>query len=176
MNKRFGEELFRDTDLQNTKSILLYQLGVDFYISETGNAHLLEIKKAKLRSILRNKSDLENDKGLSLLNKTMSLIQKVKINKKNYPKFALEKSNQLISKLVNNCNINQLREIFGKNGILITAKLEGFRQGDEMGDTALISNTYGHIKNISSPLTKIIEKTKISKGELMLNWMMERAI
>jgi hypothetical protein len=172
MNKKYGKELFKDTDLQNTKSVLLYQLGIEFYISEQGYSKLLNISELNLKKILKETNDGDTNESKSI----MYLIKKVKLNMKNYPKFALEKSNKLISKLVNICNIDQLKEIFGNKGVLITAKLEGFRQGDEMGDSSLISNTYGYIKNISSPLSNIIEKTKIAKGELLLNWMMERAL
>lgn len=178
LNNRFETKFFQDTALQNTKNILLYQVGVDLYISSKGHTSLLQMTKDKFKKILTGE-DLErdsNEKVLGIISNYMYLINKIKINEKKYPEFAMKKLNTLIQKLIQRFSLNELKKIFGEKGILVTAKLEGFRQGDERGDSPLISDTYGFVDSVSSPLTKIVEKTNIAQGELMLNWMMERAL
>lgn len=174
LNKRFKTKFFKDTALQNTNSILLYQLGIDFYIDQKAHKRLLSLTKEDFKMAMNQSFD--DDKALGRINQFMYLIGKVKLNEKNYPKFAMKKLNQLISRIISTYDLKGLKYLFGPNGILVTAKLEGFRQGDEMGDSPLLSDTYGYVKEVSSPLTKIMEKTKIAQGELLLNWMMERAL
>lgn len=177
LTRRFGENFFSEVSLQNTNSVLLYQIGVDLYISQSGHTNLYRFEHADLTQVYQGYYSIKDPEIIShKVDHIMYLLGKIKLNEKNYPSFALEKLNQLIDQLVEDFDIKGLRAIFGKKGILVTAKMEGFRQGDEMGDKPLISDTYGYIEGISSPLMQVMDKTKIGRGELLLDWMMERAL
>ena len=75
-------------------------------------------------------------------------------------------------------SIRGLEELAGKENIAYQGRIEGFRQGDENGDSSIFSNVYGELPLPlqSMPTQQVISNWRILEGELLANWMMERAI
>lgn len=71
-----------------------------------------------------------------------------------------------------------LTKKLGKENIAYQGRIDGFRQGDEGGDAAIFSHVYGELPLALqlTPTQKVIQNWGILEGELLLNWMTERAI
>ena len=66
----------------------------------------------------------------------------------------------------------------GDENIYVTSKISGFREGDEDGDSTLISNSLGEYGSarILGPLVQVQRTTDMLEGEFFINWMMQRLI
>ena len=66
----------------------------------------------------------------------------------------------------------------GKRNIYISSRLDGFRDGDENGDKAVISNTIGEYGRRSpyGILLPLMQNIGVTEGEFFLNWLISRPI
>lgn len=76
-------------------------------------------------------------------------------------------------------NIFGLREVFGgEKNFYSFARLDGFREGDENGDQAVISHSLGEFgrEGMAGPLNAIREQTNMTEGEFLISWILRRAL
>lgn len=69
---------------------------------------------------------------------------------------------------------NDLIDVLGGvDNIFVFSRMEGFRVGDEAGDTALVGNTLGRLGSMSptSPLLTLSKKLTIPVSEMMATWI-----
>jgi hypothetical protein len=66
----------------------------------------------------------------------------------------------------------------GEENYLVTARMDGFRVGDESGDAPIIGNTIGSVgsRNSAGPFANVQQRSGMTEGELLLGWMLRRAL
>jgi hypothetical protein len=182
INKRFDAEIIPPLAIRDTDKILLHQTSFDLTINNRGCQKLLSLSSDHFRNLLRQHA--RGDKFYQLddirrISPQIGPLQK-KIQKelsKDQSK-ALQKFHELVELLTDNLSLEGIKIALGSENILAVGRVDGFRHGDEQGDSPVLANASGSIpsKDMASPLEKIANKTGISLGELTLNWFMERAL
>jgi len=68
-----------------------------------------------------------------------------------------------------------LEVLGGPDNIFVVSRIEGFRAGDEAGDTAIVGNTFGRLGGMNplGPINTLSRKLSIPLSEMMATWIRE---
>lgn len=188
LRSRYRYDFFNAPVLNDTRRIFLYNISLNVFFYKNGIDYLLTLKEEEVKKIFRenlatetlliNPASVENedtgvDKFLRFMKRFRNYEEDGKFEKAN--KYLLKALSQAEYKL----NLKGLLAIMGgEENIFINSRIDGFREGDEDGDKALISNSIGEFgsSNILGPVVQLQRQTEMIEGEFFIYWMMTRLI
>lgn len=188
MRNRYRYDFFNAPVLNDTRRIFLYNISLNVFFYKNGIENLLSLKDDDIIKIFRenlsqpnlmiNPANVEDNetgvrKFLRFLARFRKYEQKGKIDKAN--KYLLKALSQAEFKL----NLKGLVTLMGgEENLFINSRIDGFREGDEDGDKAIISNSIGEFgsSNILGPVVQLQRQTEMIEGEFFIYWMMTRLI
>lgn len=181
LNKEAGVDVFNPLSVINTDSILLYQISFLYVMTQEGSDTLLNVSWERLWDIVNRHSINEvtnftvNRRTNRHFNRIWSVRQRLQGDDKEE---GLKAWHSVLRELQEDITIVGLMELVGKDNLAYQGKIEGFRQGDENGDNPVFTHVYGELPLPLhvSPTQKVMQNWGILEGELLLNWMSERAI
>lgn len=179
LNTELGEEAFPDSSYQNTQSLLLYQIQWQLMIAEEGMIRLLNYPEASWRSILKDHPAKQDPIHFEMLvNYFYSSAKKISSLMSIKDDSAMKKWHAWLKEVLDVVDLKMLVELAGPENASYTARMEGFRRGDENGDQALVSHVWGELplELQTLPSFKYLNKTGMIEGEFYLNWLLERAL
>lgn len=181
LNKEAGREVFNPLSVINTDSILLYQISFLYALTQEGSDTLLNVSWAKLWDIINRNSitDVTNFTVNRRTNRHFNRIWHVRERLRSEdPEEGLKSWHSLLRELQEDITIVGLEELVGKENLAYQGKIEGFRQGDENGDNPVFTHVFGELPLPLhvSPTQRVMQNWGILEGELLLNWMSERAL
>lgn len=181
INREAGVRIFDPILVTNTDSILLYQISFSYTMTQEGVDRLLQSSKQAIVQILkeqgmRGMTDEEREQLAGRYVFDLGVIRKEMASKT--PEQALKKYHSFLKSFQADVTILGLENLVGKDNLAYQGRIEGFRQGDENGDTPIFSNVYGELPLPlhTTPTQSIMQNWGILEGELLLNWMTERAL
>jgi hypothetical protein len=181
INREAGRKIFDPITVLNTDSILLYQISFIYTMTQEGTYKILNSSEEAVRKILtqyagRNHSpeeirELARDYA-SRLKRINLLFRETDVDE------GLEKIHGWLRGFQDEVTVKGLEDLCGTENISYQGRVEGFRQGDENGDSPVFSNVYGNlpIPLQTMPTHQVMQNWGILEGELTASWMMERAI
>ncbi len=190
IKERYVFGFFPKQVLAQTDRLFLYNINVNFLVHPDGIVHMEGLGRDKIGTIFRsytrgvrnNASRLRvDDRAItSSERKFRNLIEDAQKAKEDgdveeYSDLIL----QAMAKAEEELNIYGLREIFGgESNFYSYARLDGFREGDENGDQAVISHSLGEFgrEGMQGPLNAIREKTNMTEGEFLISWILRRVL
>ncbi|HXH32148.1 MAG TPA: hypothetical protein VNJ01_15190 [Bacteriovoracaceae bacterium] len=181
VNKEAGTEVFNPLSIISTDSILLYKITFTYLLTQEGTDRLLNSSAADLKRILSTHA--QEKVGLDRINQLAAnyskrLAEVASELVSSDPTNGMKRYHGLLKDLQDVVTIKGLEALAGKDNIAYQGRIEGFRQGDENGDNPVLSHVYGELPLPlhSTPTQQIIQNWGILEGELLANWLMERAI
>jgi hypothetical protein len=188
MKQRFRYDFFNAPVLNDTRRIFLYNISLNIFFYKNGIDHFLSLKDEDIKKIFRENLAQDNlminpanvqdiDTGVDKFLKFLAKFKKYE-NKKDFTKankYLLKALSQSEYKL----NLNGLTTLMGgEENIYINSRVDGFREGDEDGDKAIVSNSIGEFgsSNILGPVVQMQRQTEMLEGEFFIYWMMTRLI
>lgn len=181
INAEVGKKVFDPLSVINTNSILLYQISLNYTLTQEGVDQLLATKYDKLKTVILKYGlrPADSSRVESLVSIYLNGLKNIKFGlKQTAPEAGMKRYHQWLLDFQQDVTISGLEELVGTENLAYQGKIEGFRQGDENGDSPIFSSVYGelplslHIR----PTQAIVQNWGILEGELLANWMMERAI
>lgn len=180
VNKEAGRKVFDPLTVIHTDSILLYQISYHYTLTHEGTLQLLMASSHALRNALLVHGHLiEGNQVEGKVSWYSNELKKVRRELQSAnPESGLKRYHKWLRSFQEDVTILGLEELVGKDNMAWQGKIEGFRQGDENGDSPIFSHVYGElpIPLHASPTQEIMSNWGILEGELLGNWMMERAI
>jgi hypothetical protein len=180
LNREAGREIFNNLSVINTDSILLYQIAYTYTITQEGAQKLLTSSSKQLESIMMSRSS--RGRGEVSPEKARILYQQLKKIRSELseadPGNGMKRLHSWLRSFQDETTVRGLEDLVGSDNIVYQGRIEGFRQGDENGDNPVFSHVYGvlplplHV----SPTQQVMQNWGILEGELLANWLMERAI
>jgi hypothetical protein len=188
LRQRYRHDFFNAPVLNDTRRIFLYNISLNVFFYKNGIDSALAMSEAEIKKIFRenmaqtnlmiNPAQVEDeDTGVGSFLRFLARFRKYEENgnfvKAN--KYLLKALSQAEFKL----NLKGLVALMGgEENIFINSRVDGFREGDEDGDKALISNSLGEFgsSNILGPLVQVQRQTEMIEGEFFIYWMMNRLI
>lgn len=175
LNEISGLKLFDPLDFSITKKILLYQAQIQASIHPDGITRLLDCTNnqiktlLKLRSSIKNNEDLLQSKSSSIYNSLVGVKKKLAQS----PKKSLKKLHKTLKEIVSLIGLDGLSLLTKKENLYYFGKFDGFREGDEKGDSPIKTHVYGNLPLPlhDSPLDKIQINWRILPGELNGAWL-----
>ncbi|HXH75918.1 MAG TPA: hypothetical protein VNJ08_13185 [Bacteriovoracaceae bacterium] len=180
LNKEAGTEVFDYLSVINTDSILLYQISFLYTMTQEGTDQLLNVSWERLWDIMSRHSvgDITNYTINHRTNRHFNRLYTLRSMLNSDPEEALKFYHSVLREIQEDITVVGLEELVGKDNLAYQGRIEGFRQGDENGDTPIFSHVYGELPLPLhvSPTQKVMQNWGILEGELMANWLMERAL
>ncbi len=201
MKARYHYEFYSAPVLNDTRRLFMYNISLNllFYKAGIQNAiNLTDLEAKKIffenqtskdlmisRAPIYSK-DAKNTDELTQEDKDSGAFHFLLLMKK-FKKFEAKgdesKANQYLlrafSQAEKKLNLKGLTLLVGGiENLYLTSRIDGFREGDEDGDKALVSNSLGEFgsPNILGPLVQIQRQTDMLEGEFFIYWMMTRLI
>jgi hypothetical protein len=189
--------------LNDTKQILLYNIGVTTLLYKDGLEHLLSLDEKRIKrifleheiqdSLVLNPNiepekanedwDAEkySDTGVNKFLRLLKRYRKLDLKNKDFRanKHLLKALSYMESKVY---LAGIVKLVGGEENIFVTAKITGFREGDESADSKfdsdIRSNSLGQFGSprILGPVVQMQKNTDMLEGEFFINWMMQRLI
>jgi len=188
IRQKYRHDFFYAPVLNDTRRIFLYNISANIFFYKNGIDHLLSLDEQTIKKIFRENlsfkslvispakvtdADTGVNKFLSFLKKFRKYENALKFEKAN--KYLLKSLSQAEFKL----NLKGLVTLMGgEENLFVNSRIDGFREGDEDGDRAIVSNSLGEFgsKNILGPLMQIQRQTEMLEGAFFIYWMMTRLI
>ncbi len=199
LNERYGYEFYPDTALNETDKLALYHIDVDFQFYERGLKALRALPSSKVRRIFKEhpirgekiaeegddesdaeesgKDSDEDSHGSGRFLRLRTLAERAARDGK------IDRESKYLLKLISlaeaRLSLSGLKELTGGDGgVYVTTRIEGFRKGDENGDTPYVGNSYGEYgsRQTAGPMAEIRAITGMSEAEFLANWLMKRVL
>jgi hypothetical protein len=170
VNQHAGQALIPADALKDTTAIDLYNITLNYMIYD-GAVPALGKNSQLLRQLLSAKG--VNDQKISSIISDLarlSLMDKAG-NFDAYANLMIDTFNFLETHLP----LTDIINAAGGDNVFVYAQVGGFREGDELGDQAYMSNSIGRVGSrfVYGPLSDLVKRIGISENELMATWMME---
>jgi len=188
LKTKYRHEFWNAPILNDTHRIFLYNISVNMLFYKNGIEHLFQLKEDEIKKIFRENKSSENlvlqpalvsdsDSGVFKFLKFLKKFRKyeAKENEKKANKFLLKS----FSFAEDNLTLAGLSKLFGgSQNFFMSARIEGFREGDEDGDKPLISSSLGEFGSplILGPVVGLQRNLEMLEGEFFVYWMMTRLI
>lgn len=199
INEKFGFTVFNETTLGNIEKLKLFNVSVNLNLYEEGIRRLSTISEDRLIQIENYKERRLGYEGKScpggkVYTRRLSSGQKVEscgtlqtvISKSEscQKKIRKDKTDATISKCLTSLlrkayekmDYQDLEAVIGKENIFVHGSVNGFRNGDEVLNDPIQSNTEGRIggRFWNGPMDVIQRLLGISSGEFNGYWLRER--
>ncbi len=192
LSKRYDFILIPEVLLNDTKKIQLYTLDLSVMIYQRGLDFISQFNKTKLEECFRKANWIDyfhyNQGGLNPNQEhadkervIRNFFNAIKYYKNAKDKNKVKEMSQYGLEILNIAeqlfDFSLLVELVGgKDNIYVKSKLNGFRIGDESGDSALLSNHFGHFgsKKIDGPLKFLQSNLGLSESELFVYWLINK--
>jgi hypothetical protein len=194
LNTKYPQSIFSDGALLNTKYIQFYDINSRLMIAPEGLRQIVRrsaedyieiFSKYPISNGSRNgECDLLANSSLVSTNKfcqgfSQFLWFKVRYggawSRGEYDTSAAHLINALVS-VENLLNPKDLVDVLGgERNLISVAQIDGFRYGDESGDTAIIGNTFGRLgtADASGPIRALSRRIGVPLSELLATWIRE---
>jgi hypothetical protein len=192
-------QFFNAPVLKDTSRIYLYNIGVNMLFYQKGLEHLLSLDDNRIKRVFLEhqiqhslvvnpnidnetaNEDFEDDKYTDTgVNKFLRLLKRYrKLDLKDKDSRANKNFLKALSYMEKSIYLPGIVKLVGgEENIYVTAKITGFREGDEDGDRPIISNSLGEYGSprILGPVMQMQRTTDMLEGEFFINWMMQRLI
>lgn len=180
LNDEAGRQVFDPLLIINTDSILLYQISYTYTLTQEGVDRLFATTLAQLKTILTKHARRTFDEEVNVIalrhfNQLQKIGKKIKAGD---PSEAMGDYHDWLKNFQNDVTVLGLETIVGIENFASQGRIEGFRQGDENGDNPVFSHVFGQLPLAlhSKPTEKVMQNWGILEGELLANWITERAI
>ncbi len=188
LRQRYRHDFFNAPVLNDTRRIFLYNISLNVFFYKNGIDSALAMPEEEIKKIFRENMAQTNlminpaqvddeDTGFESFLRFLARFRKYEESGKH------EKANKYLLKALSQAeyklNLKGLMALMGgEENIFINSRIDGFREGDEDGDKALISNSLGEFgsPNILGPLVQVQRQTEMIEGEFFIYWMMNRLI
>ncbi len=197
ISNKFSYNFYPPNVLSTTSKIQLYSLQLRMSIYNDGIKALASAPANKLRDILirENKFSIENDcpsesvcamsGGDNVQSRSEFVIRKFASAQKKYFKSlgsgdareASKQGMQMVSAVESVASTKGLVEMVGgKDNVFVQLSLNGFRQNDEGGDTAILSDTLGQIGSAKrgGPLRFVQQNLGMTDSEFFDYWILNK--
>jgi hypothetical protein len=150
-------------------------------MTQEGVDQLLIAPQSRLKQIILTygQREIDEDRIDGVVGWYFSELKKIRtLLKSPEPEEGLKKYHKWLKAFQDDVTIAGLEELVGKDNLAYQGRIEGFRQGDENGDNPIFSNVYGELPLPLhvTPTQAVMQNWGILEGELLANWMMERAL
>lgn len=198
-NERFGFTIFDEATLNNTEKLKLFNVAVHLNLYEAGLQRLTQIPEDTLVR-LENRYEVEMglaERGCSereirrrrlangqRIESCGTLNSSIHQNRSCLNKIRRGKSEEEVSKclmklfraLYEDLKYADISSLLGRDNIFVHGDVNGFRNGDEVLNDPIQSNTAGRIGSQywNGPFEKILRTLGIQSGEINGQWFRER--
>ncbi len=176
-NKRYNDNLFNDNELAQTEELFLYNVSVSIFIKSRGLDYLAGLDDERISYYWETYTRFTNNKKRERLLNLKKWLIKYK-ESKNYEKVA-EISMEIFGIIESFLNMKGIVQMYGgAKNIFVAGKIGGYREGDEDGDSAIISNSNGRdgSDGFKGPLGTVQSELGMTTGEFSINWLMGRVL
>lgn len=198
-NERFGFTIFDEATLNNTEKLKLFNVAVHLNLYEAGLQRLTQIPEDTLVR-LENRYEVEmglHERGCrkeDIRKRRLANGQRIEScgtfnssigqNRSCQTKIRKGKSEEEVSKclmklfrsLYEDLRFADISNLLGKDNIFVHGDVNGFRNGDEVLNDPIQSNTSGRIGGTywNGPFDKVLQMLGIQSGEINGQWFRER--
>ncbi len=181
INREVGRNIFDPIVVVNTKSILLYQITFIYTMTQEGNQRIIGASRETILKLLKQYRQVRSGEDVDLGQEAtdyFNRLKKISQLRSGDVDESLEKLHGWLKGFQDEVSIRGLEDLAGTDNIAYQGRVEGFRQGDENGDSTIFSNVYGNLPLPlqTMPTDQVIRNWGILEGELTGSWMLERAI
>ena len=188
--------------LNDTKQIMMYNVGVNILLYKDGLEHLLSLDDNRIKRIFLEhqnhgslvvnpevkdeeaNEDFNDDKYTDTgVNKFLRLLKRFrKLDLKDKSFRANKNFLKALSYMEKSVYLPGIVKLVGgEENIYVTARISGFREGDETADQltgTISSNSLGQFGSprVLGPIVQVQKSTDMLEGEFFINWMMQRLI
>ncbi|MBI2520681.1 MAG: hypothetical protein HYV97_09695 [Bdellovibrio sp.] len=179
VKQRYQFSFYPKTVLNEADKLYLYNINVNFLVYADGIQNMFNLAEKDIRSIFDKN---QNKKRWLLSGVRRFLTLQKKYHKAREKKSLSGMANAATRALIlaeDKLNLQGITKLVGGDeNLYVYSKLEGFRVGDENGDSPYLSNSLGEFgeEDMGGPLTRIQRLTGMSEGEFFLSWLMGRLI
>lgn len=182
LNDEAGEQVFEPISVLHTDSILLYQIQYMYTLTQEGVQSILNATPALLAQVLRDHSqgmrDEDEEQVTADARSFHRDLPRIQAELLKDPTRGMKHFHSWLKSFQETVTIKGLTLLCGKDNIAWQGRIDGFRQGDEAGDSSIFTHVYGELPLPLqiTPTQAVMQNWGILEGELLLNWMTERAI
>ena len=203
IRNQYKFSFFNAPILNDTKQIMMYNVGVNILLYKNGLEHLLSLDDNRIKRIFlehqthdslvinptvadeQANEDFNDEKytdtGVNKFLRLLKRFRKLDLKDKSF------KANKNLLKALSFMESSVylpgiVKLVGGEENIYVTARISGFREGDETaadeGTTGLSSNSLGQFGSprVQGPVVQMQKSTDMLEGEFFINWMMQRLI
>jgi len=176
LNEKYAIEFYPEQVLAQTKNIFLYEISLNVFVYEGGIEHFASLSSEQFELILDKNID-----GRAIGLKKAQMLNRFKmfkwhLERRNYEKYSLY-GRSLLSLFDRYLTLDGFKEMLGgDSNFFIYSKISGFRNEDEAGDSAIISNSIGQVgsEKMLGPITSIIDQLGMTPSEFYAYWIRSR--
>lgn len=193
MNSRYGFNFFIPDDVRDTRNFLLYNLHWDTLFYQGAFDRVAGLTPQFLDAVFaqygkscldENVESTETDPSAETCQDDARSAESALVAYQKYRNANnVDKESAAFLKLARIVEDHLTREgfqqVYGEDSnYLIYARLEGFREGSESGDTAIVSGTLGEYgsQNTLGPVQAIESASGMTEGEFLVSWILKRAL
>ena len=172
LEERFGTEILPELELGQVEKILLYNLAMQLYLYPRGVEHFINMGLPSVERLWKAHATgkVKTFKRLRFI----KMLKKAKRSRARGEKYAkyVRKALSMAYRWLDFTGFKQA--VGGDDHFLLSARLRGFRDGDENGDQTLISHTVGQVggRQTRGPLFDLMHKSSMIEGEFFGYWIM----
>ncbi|HXH74979.1 MAG TPA: hypothetical protein VNJ08_08440 [Bacteriovoracaceae bacterium] len=188
MRTRYRHDFWNAPVLNDTQRIFLYNISLNMLFYRDGIDFLFKLKEDEIKRIYRTHKSFENlvinpakieDKDTDVRTFLKYMAKFRKYESRNDEEDANSYLLKAFSHAEENLTVAGMSALMGgDSNFYMSAKIEGFREGDEDGDKALISSSLGEFgsANLMGPIVQVQRGSEMLEGEFFIYWMMTRLI
>ena len=173
LNKQYQTNFYPELALNQTKKIFLYNIGVDHYVYSDGIKHLTQLDRREFKKIIKS-----HIKGRTKLLKRARMLTHFKMLKKHMGKKNYRRQGQYTRSVLSMANRWLSQDGFkgllgGDENYFIISRIDGFRIGDEDGDSRINSNSLGQVgsSKVYGPLMSLMLNSGMTQSEFYAYWL-----
>jgi hypothetical protein len=188
MSTRYRYTFFNAPVLNDTQRIFLYNISLNMLFYRAGIDHLFRLTEDQIKLIYRTHKSFDNlvinpariedkDTDVKTFLKHMAKFRKYEAKKDEEE--ANEKLLKAFGHAEEHLTVAGLSALMGGDqNFYMNARIDGFREGDEDGDKALVSSSLGEFgsSQVMGPIVHLQRGTEMLEGEFFIYWMMTRLI
>ncbi len=187
MNEDFGVKLVDAQALNDTRKILLYSITLSINVYKPGLQRLATLPRVQVEMLMKNAmfdlcknpwpsgecDRVQKSFDTHFRRYLRSQKEYLEVKGTNGP-LAAERALAMVDLAETYFPGKKLVAVVGEDNIFIQARIQGFRENDEMGDTPLIGNTIGVVgaRASNGPLNFIQQNLQILNGEFFITWLL----
>lgn len=184
VNKKFQVTLF-DTVQIDFQKLRLYKVGYHINLYDRGIEHLNAIKISDIKTIedryrkergCSNAFDSSDNYNSIYCGDLSVLKRKVRKCKKSKNEEEVASCDvELVDEMLSDLEFKDFKNLIGENNLYVYGTIDGFRQGSEVLNDTIYSNTLGKIgsKEWNGPLDVVRNLLGLSDGEFSGSWLRE---